>query len=109
MWKWNDDFKATATFTCANDTTHVENVTAEVTSAVTTPAACETTGVRTYTAKVTFEGKEYTSSKTETIAATGHAYGEPVWKWTDDFKATATFTCTNDATHVENVTAEVTS
>ena len=109
VWKWNDDFTASATFTCGNDTSHVKNVTAEVTSAVTTPAACETTGVRTYTAKVTFEGKEYTSSKTETIAATGHAYGEPVWKWTDDFKATATFTCTNDATHVENVTAEVTS
>ncbi len=109
VWKWTDDFKATATFTCANDATHVENVTAEVTSAVTTPAACETTGVRTYTAKVTFGGKEYTDSKTEAIAATGHAYGEPVWKWTDDFKATATFTCANDATHVENVTAEVTS
>ena len=109
VWKWTDDFKATATFTCANDATHVKNVTAEVTSAVTTPAACETTGVRTYTAKVTFEGKEYTSSKTETIAATGHAYGAPVWKWTDDFKATATFTCANDTTHVENVTAEVTS
>ena len=109
VWKWTDDFKATATFTCANDATHVENVTAEVTSAVTTPAACETTGVRTYTAKVTFGGKEYTDSKTEAIAATGHAYGEPVWKWTDGFEATATFTCANDATHVENVTAEVTS
>ena len=109
VWKWTDDFKATATFTCANDTTHVKNVTAEVTSAVTTPAACETTGVRTYTAKVTFGGKEYTDTKTEVIPATGHAYGEPVWKWTDDFKATATFTCANDATHVENVTAEVTS
>ncbi len=109
VWKWTDDFKATATFTCTNDATHVENVTAEVTSAVTTPAACETTGVRTYTAKVTFEDKEYTDTKTEVIPATGHAYGAPVWKWTDDFKATATFTCTNDATHVENVTAEVTS
>ena len=109
VWKWTDDFKATATFTCTNDTTHVKNVTAEVTSAVTTPAACETTGVRTYTAKVTFEDKEYTSSKTEVIPAAGHAYGEPVWKWTDDFKATATFTCTNDTTHVKNVTAEVTS
>ena len=109
VWKWTDDFKATATFTCTNDATHVKNVTAEVSSAVTTPAACETTGVRTYTAKVTFEGKEYTSSKTEVIPATGHAYGEPVWKWTDGFEATATFTCTNDATHVENVTAEVTS
>ena len=109
VWKWNDDFTASATFTCANDATHVKNVTAEVTSAVTTPTACETTGVRTYTAKVTFEGKEYTDTKTEVIPATGHAYGAPVWKWTDDFKATATFTCTNDATHVENVTAEVTS
>ena len=109
VWSWTDDFKATATFTCTNDTTHVKNVTAEVTSAVTTPAACETTGVRTYTAKVTFEGKEYTDTKTEVIPATGHAYGEPVWKWTDGFEATATFTCANDTTHVKNVTAEVTS
>ncbi len=109
VWKWTDDFKATATFTCTNDTTHVENVTAEVTSAVTTPAACETTGVRTYTAKVTFEGKEYTSSKTEAIAATGHAYGAPVWKWNDDFTASATFTCGNDTSHVETVNATVTN
>ena len=109
VWKWNDDFTASATFTCGNDTSHVKNVTAEVTSAVTTPAACETDGVRTYTAKVTFDGKDYTDTKTEVIPATDHAYGEPVWKWNDDFKATATFTCTNDATHVENVTAEVTS
>ena len=109
VWKWTDDFKATATFTCANDATHVENVTAEVTSAVTKPAACETTGVRTYTAKVTFGGKEYTDSKTEAIAATGHAYGEPVWKWNDDFTASATFTCANDTSHVEKVDATVTS
>ena len=109
VWKWTDDFKATATFTCANDTTHVKNVTAEVTSAVTTPAACETTGVRTYTAKVTFGGKEYTDTKTEVIPATGHAYGEPVWKWNDDFTASATFTCANDTSHVEKVDATVTS
>ena len=109
VWSWTDDFKATATFTCANNAAHVENVTATVTNAVTTEATCETDGVRTYTAKVTFEGKEYTDTKTEVIPATGHAYGTPVWKWNDDFKATATFTCTNDATHVENVTAEVTS
>ncbi len=109
VWKWTDDFKATATFTCANDATHVENVTAEVTSAVTTPAACETTGVRTYTAKVTFEDKEYTDTKTEAIPATGHAYGAPVWKWNDDFTASATFTCANDASHVETVNATVTN
>ena len=159
VWKWNDDFTASATFTCGNDTSHVEKVDATVTSEV-TEGSCEVGGTRTYTAKVTFEGKDYTDTKTEpvpakghtltaveavpatcetagvkahwkcevcgklfsdvegktettleklAIPATGHAYGEPVWKWTDGFEATATFTCTNDATHVENVTAEVTS
>ena len=109
VWKWNDDFTASATFTCGNNSSHVENVTATVTNAVTTEATCEADGVRTYTAKVTFEGKEYTDTKTETIAATGHAYGEPVWKWNDDFTASATFTCGNDASHVETVNATVTN
>ena len=94
---------------CGNNDAHVENVTATVTNAVTTEATCETTGVRTYTAKVTFEDKEYTDTKTEVIPATDHAYGEPVWKWNDDFTASATFTCGNDASHVENVTATVTN
>ena len=109
VWKWNDDFTASATFTCGNDDSHVEKVNAAVTNEVTTEATCEADGVRTYTAKVTFEGKDYTDTKTETIAATGHAYGAPVWKWNDDFTASATFTCGNNAAHVENVTATVTN
>jgi len=72
VWKWNDDFTASATFTCANDTSHVETVNAAVTNEVTTAATCEADGVRTYTAKVTFEGKEYTDTKTEVIPATSH-------------------------------------
>ena len=109
VWSWNDDFTASATFTCTNDATHVETVNATVTNEVTTEAACETTGVRTYTAKVTFEGEDYTDTKTETLPATGHAYGAPVWKWNDDFTASATFTCANDTSHVEKVDATVTS
>ena len=160
VWSWTDDFKATATFTCANNAAHVETVNATVTNEVTTAATCETDGVRTYTAKVTFEDKEYTDTKTETlpatghqltavaevpatcetagvkahwkcevcgklfsdaegktettleklaIPATGHAYGAPVWKWNDDFTASATFTCGNDASHVETVNAAVTN
>jgi len=109
VWKWNDDFTASATFTCGNDASHVETVNATVTNEVTTAATCKVDGVRTYTAKVTFEGKEYTDTKTEVIPATGHAYGAPVWKWNDDFKATATFTCGNDASHVETVNATVTN
>ena len=109
VWKWNDDYTASATFTCGNDDSHVETVNATITTEVTTEATCKADGVRTYTAKVTFEGKEYTDTKTETIAATGHAYGEPVWKWNDDFTASATFTCGNDASHVETVNATVTN
>ena len=159
VWKWNDDFTASATFTCGNDASHVETVNAAVTSEV-TEGSCEVGGTRTYTAKVTFEGKDYTDTKTEpvpakghtltaveavpatcetagvkahwkcevcgklfsdaegktettleklAIPATGHAYGEPVWKWTDDFTASATFTCGNDASHVETVNAAVTN
>ena len=71
VWKWNDDFTASATFTCGNDDSHVKKVDATVTSEV-TEGSCEVGGTRTYTAKVTFEGKEYTDTKTETLPATGH-------------------------------------
>ena len=72
VWKWNDDFTASAVFTCANDAAHTQPAAAEVTNEVTTKPTCEEEGVRTYTAKVTFEGKDYTDTKTEPVAATGH-------------------------------------
>lgn len=72
VWVWNDDFTASAVFTCANDKTHVETVAAAVTSAVTTAATCTADGTRTYTAKVSFGGKDYTDTKTEVIPAAGH-------------------------------------
>ena len=108
-WSWNNDFTASAVFTCTDDDGHTQTVPATVNDEVTTEPTCDKEGLRTYTAKVTFEGKEYTDTKTEVIPATGHAYGEPVWKWNDDFTASATFTCGNDASHVETVNATVTN
>ena len=159
-WSWNNDFTASAVFTCTDDDGHTQTVPATVTDEVTTEPTCDKEGLRTYTAKVTFEGKEYTDTKTEpvpakghtltavaevpatcetagtsahwkcdvcgklfsdaegktettleklAIPATGHAYGEPVWKWNDDFTASATFTCGNDTSHVETVNATVTN
>ena len=159
-WSWNNDFTASAVFTCTDDDGHTQTVPATVTDEVTTEPTCDKEGLRTYTAKVTFEGKDYTDTKTEpipakghtltavaevpatcetagtsahwkcevcgklfsdaegntettleklTIPATGHAYGAPVWKWNDDFTASATFTCGNDDSHVEKVDATVTS
>ena len=75
---------------------------------VTTPATCTTDGVKTFTCKVCSE------TKTEPIAALGHAYGEPAWNWGEDGKtATATFTCTREGCtaettgHAQTVTATV--
>ena len=108
-WTWTGYESAKATFTCSRDASHVEEVTAAVTSEITTPASCESTGVRTYTATVTFQGKNYTDTRTEVLPALGHDYGEAAWTWTGYESAKATFTCSRDASHVEEVTAAVTS
>ena len=71
-WTWTGYESAKATFTCSRDASHVEEVTAAVTSEITTPASCESTGVRTYTATVTLDGKNYTDTRTETLPSLGH-------------------------------------
>ena len=78
-WTWTGTESASAVFTCGNDGSHTQTLTAAVTSQVTTEPGCESTGVRTYTATVTFEGQTYTDTKTETLPAAGHVWGQPVW------------------------------
>ena len=108
-WTWTGYESAKATFTCSRDASHVEEVTAAVTSEITTPASCESTGVRTYTATVTFQGKNYTDTCTETLPTLGHAWGEPVWTWTGYGAAEASFACARDAGHVKVLPASITS
>ena len=108
-WTWTGYESAKATFTCSRDASHVEEVTAAVTSEITTPASCESTGVRTYTATVTLEGKNYTDTRTETLPSLGHAWGEPVWTWTGCGAAEASFACARDAGHVKVLPASITS
>ena len=107
-WTWTGTESASAVFTCGNDGSHTQTLTAAVTSQVTTEPGCESTGVRTYTATVTFEGQTYTDTKTETLPAAGHAWGQPVWQWTG-FAAQAVFACARDAGHTQTLTAAVTS
>ena len=102
-WNWtkgeNNTYTATATFTCANDEKHVETVDAKVTEK-SDGATCTEAGKITYTAAVTFEGKDYKDTKTEEVAALGHDYKvseKDGWKWTADkekgYTAVATFVC----------------
>ena len=112
-WNWSkgDDgsYTAIATFTC-DRCKDVQKVVATVGDPVETKATCEADGKTVYTAKVTFNGKDYTNTKEEVIKAIGHKYGEPTWNWAkgenNTYTATATFTCANDASHVEKVTVK---
>lgn len=73
-WAWSEDYtNATATFTCTNDSEHVNTLTATVTDEVTTPVTCTTDGEKDYTATVTFNNQTYTDVKTVTVKKTGHS------------------------------------
>ena len=115
-WNWtkgeNNTYTATATFTCANDEKHVETVDAKVTEK-SDGATCTEAGKITYTATVTFEGKDYKDTKTEEVAALGHDYKvseKDGWKWTADkekeYTAVATFVCSR-CKDAQDVTADV--
>ena len=59
VWTWTGCGAAEASFACARDAGHVKVLPASITSEVTTQPGCSTEGVRTYTATVTLEGKNY--------------------------------------------------
>lgn len=97
VWKWADDYsKADAKFTCGV-CGYSETITDNNPKNERNEPTCEKTGEIQYTAKVSFEGKDYSAVKKETLDKTAHRYTkEPVWTWADDFStATATFTCDN--------------
>lgn len=80
VWSWSEDGKtATATFTCtregctAETTGHAQTVTATVSGKQKDAPTCTDKGTTTYTAKVTFETKDYTDTKdVQDITALGH-------------------------------------
>ena len=108
-WNWIGYESASAVFTCANDASHRETVTAAITGKVTTEATCLTDGLRTYTAAVTFAERNYTDTKTETIKAAGtHTWddGAVTTEPTCTEKGVKTFTCTKcSETRTEDVPA----
>ncbi len=103
-WEWADDYStATFKYACSNEACEVKSVEATVTESNVVEGSCTASGSVTYTAKVIFEGKEYTDTKTTSGAPASHTYGEPVWEWSDDFKtAKATFECSKCDENVEN-------
>ena len=109
-WTWQDDFNgAEASFICQGCGMEL-TYPAEISSYLIQEASCTEDGAISHTASVVLEGTTYTDYKEQTIPATGHDYGDPVWTWAEDYStAAAAFTCKNDASHMENVSATVTS
>ena len=65
-WSWSGYTSATAVFTCANDSSHRQNVAAAITSVRTEPTV-QADGKVVYTATAVFEGSTYTNTKTEVL------------------------------------------
>ena len=94
---------ATATWTCANDPSHVEVADCAVVSRVTKPATAATPGETTYTATAPADEERGLPGGTATktiadIPATGSTYGTPTIVFAADGKtATATWTSRENA------------
>jgi hypothetical protein len=77
-WRWKSPTEVTAKFTCTRECGHTETVNATVTSVVTVEPTYTSTGKIVYTAKVTFNGKTYSSSRTSTLAKLGVTHVDKV-------------------------------
>ena len=87
-WTWAEDgSSATASFPCTASGDYTAVVNATITSE-TTPATCIAAGKMVYTAKATFGGKEYTSTKEIAIAIDADAHGETELKNAKDATCT---------------------
>ena len=87
-WTWAEDgSSATASFPCTASGDYTAVVNATITSE-TTPATCIAAGKTVYTAKATFGGKEYTSTKEIAIAIDADAHGETELKNAKDATCT---------------------
>ena len=80
VFTWSEDFSTcTVTAVCSKKTEESCNFSQKATVTVKADkAACEGEGTATYTATITLEGKTYTDTKTGTVKAIGHSWGD--WK-----------------------------
>lgn len=106
-WDWAEDYsEAWANFVCASDASHTERVKAERIDKEETEPTCAKEGSTVYTAYVTFEGKEYSDTRTITVPVLACQYELTNWEWNNDYSgAWANFVDTSDSSRTERVQA----
>ena len=108
-YTWSNDNKTcTATRVCANDSTHIETLTANSSVEILVNPTCTQAGSGIYS--VSFNSDIFTNqSKTAEIPALGHDYVFDSIIWNDDFTAKAKCICSRDSEHIVYYDATVTS
>lgn len=99
------DWTTTATFTCANDKTHVQTPEVKV-SSESKDATCTVAGDVIYTATVEFDGKTYTNPEKKVVTgqALGHDYQTTTTKATLSKDGSIVTKCTRCGDVTENTT-----
>ena len=114
-WDFEDDgytlTSVTATFTCLRDidSDNSQEVDGE-SEYEDDPATCTETGVRTYTARVYFNGEYYDDTIEVELPAIGHDWKFNSFVWTSTatgYTAQAKYICDNDEEHIDLRDAEV--
>ena len=106
QFTWNDDNTCIAVYACIN-CSKAENQECGVISETRNPT-CTEAGRTIYTAKNTFEGKDYADTKEVEIPAKGHSYGEAKFTWSEDNACEVEFSCSS-CSNVQRQECTVTS
>ena len=109
-YEWADgNGSVTASHTCTVDGSHTDSETVVTTTSNRVEPTCETAGSLQYNATFTKDGFT-TQTRTVTLAAKGHAYGDPIYTWAEDYSTVAAeVICANDTSHKINQTVVTTS
>ncbi len=78
VWTWNGIDSATATLSCKFDASHKRQIPASISEVTTIAPTCTETGVITYTASITIDGKTYTATAMDEAGALGHRWDDGI-------------------------------
>jgi len=99
-WRWDDDYNAYGVFVCQNDSSHIVEIKATVTSQE-KKATCTQNGYISYTASLEYGENKYHSSKLVTLEALGHDYQFSSSIWSEDYsECSIELVCSHDSSHV---------
>ena len=87
-WQWSSDFQRCYYWpACRNCNDGLSNMEGDVETAITRPATCEQSGIKTCIGYVTLNGIRYTDEQIVAIPALGHNFSKT---WTIDIEPTST-------------------